>query len=181
MIKVGGHARVSPKPTWLGYHPGGSKKKSPRHTDHTYRDFSKYPIRTDRTQNNFPAKLHQILSTPAYSHVSCEKTPFGFSSFRFSPIAGRWSIWTAQSVAHIMANLLFGIHCQYTDHIMVGKRPASAADGFSSTNHADPNLITRQQPHGRAWKVHNKELLVTQVFPYFFNQTKYVSFTRREF
>ena len=61
----------------LGYHPGGSKKKSPRRTDHTYRDFSKYPadhIPTDRrTQNNFPAKLHQILSTPAYSHVSCEK------------------------------------------------------------------------------------------------------------
>lgn len=58
----------------LGYHPGGSKKKSPRRTDHTYRDFSKYPadhIPTDRrTQNNFPAKLHQILSTPAYSHVS---------------------------------------------------------------------------------------------------------------
>mmetsp|Transcript_31591 Transcript_31591/g.75437 ORF Transcript_31591/g.75437 Transcript_31591/m.75437 type:complete len:406 (+) Transcript_31591:179-1396(+) len=95
----------------LGYHPGGSKKKSPRRTDHTYRDFSKYPadhIPTDRrTQNNFPAKLHQILSTPAYSHIIS---------------------W---------------------------------------------------MPHGRAWKVHNKDLLVTQVFPYFFNQTKYVSFTRQ--
>ena len=70
----------------LGYHPGGSKKKAPRRTDHTYRDFSKYPadhIPTDRrTQNNFPAKLHQILSTPAYSHVSCEPSPPSHSASR---------------------------------------------------------------------------------------------------
>ena len=81
-------SKVDPEPD-LGYHPGGSKKKAPRRTDHTYRDFSKYPadhIPTDRrTQNNFPAKLHQILSTHAYSHVSVNPPP-GYSSFPFSPI-----------------------------------------------------------------------------------------------
>ena len=178
MIKVGGHARVSPKPTWLGYHPGGSKKKSPRHTDHTYRNFSKYPIRTDRTQNNFPAKLHQILSTPAFSHVSVNLPPSAFlpSVSHCRPIGPSepptWRTWWQN------CSLVFIVNTQIISWMV---RLASAADGFSSTNHADPILLMRQQPHGRAWKVHNKELLVTQVFPYFFNQTKYVSFTRREF
>jgi len=39
--------------------------------------------------------------------------------------------------------------------------------------------IISWMPHGRAWKVTNKELLVEEVIPKFFGQTKYASFTRQ--
>ena len=45
----------------LGYHPGGSKKKSPRRTDHTYRDFSKYPARS----HSRPTDGLRITSQPS--------------------------------------------------------------------------------------------------------------------
>ncbi|KAL7474296.1 hypothetical protein ACHAW6_000276, partial [Cyclotella cf. meneghiniana] len=35
------------------------------------------------------------------------------------------------------------------------------------------------QPHGRAWKVIDKDLLVEVVIPKYFVQTKYESFTRQ--
>lgn len=34
-------------------------------------------------------------------------------------------------------------------------------------------------PHGRAWKIHNKELLMREVVPKYFVQSKYESFTRQ--
>ncbi len=40
-----------------------------------------------------------------------------------------------------------------------------------------PNLL--YQPHGRAWKVHNKELLVEEVIPKYFGQSNFASFTRQ--
>ena len=44
-----------------------------RYVDHTYRDFSNFPLEELPTQkkpaNNFPSKLHQILSNPEYAHV----------------------------------------------------------------------------------------------------------------
>lgn len=57
---------IAPPPTTL----------PPRRVDHTYRDFSNFPIdelpaaRGKRTPTNFPSKLHQILSNPEYAHVS---------------------------------------------------------------------------------------------------------------
>ena len=39
--------------------------------------------------------------------------------------------------------------------------------------------IISWMPHGRAWKVTNKEVLVEEVIPKFFGQTKYASFTRQ--
>ena len=46
----------------------------PRHIDHTYRDYSNFPLgelpKGKKVSTNFPSKLHQILSTPVYSHVS---------------------------------------------------------------------------------------------------------------
>ena len=48
----------------------------PRRIDHTYRDYSNFPLglgelRTGKkAPTNFPGKLHQILSTHEYSHVS---------------------------------------------------------------------------------------------------------------
>jgi hypothetical protein len=35
------------------------------------------------------------------------------------------------------------------------------------------------QPHGRAWKIHDKDLLISEVVPNFFSQSKYESFTRQ--
>jgi hypothetical protein len=34
-------------------------------------------------------------------------------------------------------------------------------------------------PHGRAWKIHNKDLLVSEVLPRYFVQSKYESFARQ--
>ena len=55
-----------------------SPRPPPRRVDHTYRDVSNYPMEDlpdagarARAPTNFPSKLHQILSTPAYCHVSC--------------------------------------------------------------------------------------------------------------
>lgn len=39
--------------------------------------------------------------------------------------------------------------------------------------------IISWMPHGRAWKIHNKELLMQEVVPQFFSQSKYESFTRQ--
>ncbi|KAL7481176.1 hypothetical protein ACHAW6_006855 [Cyclotella cf. meneghiniana] len=47
--------------------------RPPRRTDHTYHDWAQYPpddsaIRTTKkSNNNFPAKLHRILSNPEHS------------------------------------------------------------------------------------------------------------------
>ena len=39
--------------------------------------------------------------------------------------------------------------------------------------------IISWMPHGRAWKVIDKDLLVEEVIPKFFGQSKYASFTRQ--
>ena len=47
----------------------------PRRVDHTYRDFSRYAedggelIKHKKSGNNFPARLHQILSDPAHVNI----------------------------------------------------------------------------------------------------------------
>ena len=45
-----------------------------RPTDHAYRDYSNYPVQhcptNMKSSTNFPTQLHEILSTPEYSHVS---------------------------------------------------------------------------------------------------------------
>ena len=50
------------------------QRPPPRRVDHTYRDYSNFPLAElpagKKTPTNFPSKLHQILSTPEYAHVS---------------------------------------------------------------------------------------------------------------
>eukprot|EP00571_Detonula_confervacea_P011564 CAMPEP_0172307574 /NCGR_PEP_ID=MMETSP1058-20130122/8402_1 /TAXON_ID=83371 /ORGANISM="Detonula confervacea, Strain CCMP 353" /LENGTH=437 /DNA_ID=CAMNT_0013019779 /DNA_START=45 /DNA_END=1358 /DNA_ORIENTATION=+ len=83
------------------------------YVNHTYRDFSLYLqqglpiIDHKKAGSNFPAKLHQMLSEPHFSHII------------------GW------------------------------------------------------MPHGRAFKIMNKDLLVNQAIPAFFVQTKFESFTRQ--
>jgi len=43
----------------------------------------------------------------------------------------------------------------------------------------DHSHIISWMPHGRAWKVHNKELFMSEVVPEYFVQTKYESFSRQ--
>ena len=54
-------------------------RPEPRRVDHTYRDYSRYSHPAEggghqsgrkAQRENFPAKLHLILSTPEHSHVS---------------------------------------------------------------------------------------------------------------
>ena len=57
-----------------------NSRPEPRRVDHTYRDFSRFLCPAEHLggeqsgrkaqKANFPAKLHIILSTPAYFHVS---------------------------------------------------------------------------------------------------------------
>ena len=52
----------------------GTRAPTQRRVDHTYRDYSNFPLEElptrKRAPTNFPSKLHQILSNPEYSHVS---------------------------------------------------------------------------------------------------------------
>ncbi len=51
-----------------------TSRAPPRRIDHTYRDFSNYPVKNipkvSKSQTNFPSKLHHILSDPELAHVS---------------------------------------------------------------------------------------------------------------
>jgi len=84
-----------------------------KYVDHTYRDFSRYVdeggqlIKHKKSENNFPARLHKILSEPKNSHVIT---------------------W---------------------------------------------------MPHGRAWKILDKERLISEVIPNYYVCKKYESFTRQ--
>ena len=59
----------------LGQTQTSTANRAPqRRVDHTYRDYSNFPLEELPTRKgaptNFPSKLHQILSNPEYSHVS---------------------------------------------------------------------------------------------------------------
>jgi hypothetical protein len=61
----------------------------PRRIDHTYRNFSNYPVdnlpKVMKSPRKFPCKLHHILSDPECHHVSqiregtCYETYYGWS------------------------------------------------------------------------------------------------------
>ena len=53
--------------------------------------------------------------------------------------------------ARLITNLISGLH-SFSDHL---------------------------KPHGRAWKIHNRELLVSEVVPKYFSHRKFESFTRQ--
>ncbi len=116
----------------------------PRYTDHSYHDFSTYIEdggkikKHKKSERNFPARLHTILSDEKYAHI----------------ISWMVSCCSANSRFHLlMSSLTF-------------KYPPSL-------------LFYFYQPHGRAWKVIDKSLLVDEVIPKFFGQSKFASFTRQ--
>ena len=68
------HARPDP-PTPMAVPPTrrSNSRPPPRRVDHTYRDYSGYPLSdlppAKKAPTNFPSKLAQILSTPDFAHV----------------------------------------------------------------------------------------------------------------
>ena len=71
----GGSPQASALPPYYPARPPAPPARAPpRRVDHTYRDYSNYPMHEltqgKKVPSNFPSKLHQILSTPEYSHVS---------------------------------------------------------------------------------------------------------------
>ena len=59
--------------------PSRGRQAPPRRVDHTYRDYSHVTTGEDlprkKSAANFPSKLHRILSTPEFAHVSCPRRP----------------------------------------------------------------------------------------------------------
>ncbi|KAL3768707.1 hypothetical protein ACHAWU_006808 [Discostella pseudostelligera] len=117
---------------------------SRRRVDHTYRDYSKFPLEElptrKRAPTNFPSKLHQILSNPEYAHVR-HHLDYYFIRRRLQ----------------CDINLLI--------HLVSCREPSYHCINRSS--------------RGWAWKIHNKDLLIQDIVPKYFVQSKYESFTRQ--
>jgi SHAQKYF class myb-like DNA-binding protein len=84
-----------------------NRKVPSRVVDHTYHDYSNYPVQDPVVKMSFPKKLHEILSNPEFEHIIS---------------------W---------------------------------------------------MPHGRAWKLHSRDLFQTEVAPKYFHQEKFASFSRQ--
>jgi SHAQKYF class myb-like DNA-binding protein len=84
-----------------------NRKVPSRVVDHTYHDYSNYPVQDPVSKMSFPKKLHEILSNPEFEHIIS---------------------W---------------------------------------------------MPHGRAWKLHCRDLFQTEVAPKYFHQEKFASFSRQ--
>ncbi len=130
--------------------------------DHTYHDYSRYIeeggqlCRHKKSGNNFPARLHKILSEPEYSHlitwmVSVDGMGFAepvrqsSSSCPFLSDIARQNIEYHSSTAFIYASCC----------------------GWDT------------QPHGRAWMIIDRERFVQEVVPKYFSSSKYHSFCRQ--
>jgi hypothetical protein len=50
---------------------------------------------------------------------------------------------------------------------------------LTHTPERDVFFLRSTQPHGRAWKIHDKHLLISDVIPKYFVCKKYESFTRQ--
>ena len=110
--------------------------------DHTYRDFSRYVleggelVRKKKSDNNFPAKLHQMLSDPDLSHIIA---------------------WMVRECTCCLVQTLF----------------------FRHSTHSFLCYCLITQPHGRAFRVLNRELFTTTYIPSYFCQKKFASFARQ--
>jgi len=72
----------------------------------------------------------------------------------------------------------------YSDFPTADLPVLKAPTNFPSKLHhilSDPEYqhVISWMPHGRAWKIHNKDLLVSEVVPKYFVQSKYQSFARQ--
>ena len=75
-------------------------------------------------------------------------------------------------------------YCDYSNFSTEDLPVLKAPTNFPSKLHhilSDPEYqhVISWMPHGRAWKIHNKDLLVSEVVPRYFVQSKYQSFARQ--
>ena len=93
-----------------------------RRVDHTYRDYSNFPLEElptrKRAPTNFPSKLHQILSNTEYAHVS--QLHFVVSIIRQSILSPAFHACRYVASFLLIAHLFF-FSCHLTDHLVDGK------------------------------------------------------------
>ena len=129
-----------------------------RYVDHTYRDYSTYVqdggelVKHKKSGNNFPARLHEVVSDEANSHAIAWMV-------RVIWVVLSWcvcelSLWWM--LCYLMVQSLTAYDCLLT---------------FVA--------IHSLQPHGRAFKIINKEKLISDVLPGYLVCKKYESFSRQ--
>ena len=116
------------------------------------------------------------------------------SSSRVPPAASSSLSTSPSSASEIKGNNSSKLQPRRTDHTYHDYSNLVLGDNFKKGKKADSNFpaklhkilsnsavshIICWMPHGRAWKIHNRELLTNEVIPEFFMQKKYESFTRQ--
>ena len=133
-----------------------------KYVDHTYRDYSRYIedggelIRHKKSNNNFTARLHRVLSHPQNSAVIT------------------WMVSDTSCVSILLNTNWFclcGRYCYCFEWFYSSR--------FSYTHSSTAHILTLQQPHGRAFKILSKEKLITDVLPNYYVCKKYESFSRQ--
>ena len=70
-----GHSQDNTRSSGISIAEDDERIGSRPYVDHTYHDFSHYfqeggkPIKHKKADANFPAKLHQMLAKPQFSHI----------------------------------------------------------------------------------------------------------------
>lgn len=129
-----------------------------RYVDHTYRDYSTYVqdggelVKHKKSGNNFPARLHEVVSDEANSHAIAWMVRVIW--FVLSWCVCELSLWWM--LCYLMVQSLTAYDCLLT---------------FVATHSL--------QPHGRAFKIINKEKLISDVLPAYLVCKKYESFSRQ--
>lgn len=148
----GGSKQPQSSPPHLAAAAGGGGKtermeQSGQMVDCNYRDYSRYLerggelIAHKKSTNNFPSKLHRMLSDEQHSDV--------ISWMVSEPTVNRIHRTCTRSMLFIYPN-------------------------------SNPTHIRRaSQPHGRAFKILNKERFMTEVIPAYLSCIKFESFTRQ--
>ena len=126
-----------------------------RFTDHTYHDFSNYIKeggklkKHKKSESNFPARLHAMLSDEQYSHIIT------------------WMVSFRELILTFLDCL--------QDYVLTILHPCSGLPLLFLT----PHPVSDLKPHGRAWKIIDRKMLETIVIPKYFGKTKYSSFIRQ--
>jgi hypothetical protein len=143
----GGSAQSSSSAPTPGNGNGGGRTAS-RVVDHTYRDFSNYlqhagqVDRHKKVEANFPAKLHQMLSDPQFSNII---------------------VWMVRY--NLCISSLFHMFDQSHRNRLINA--AIAIQLFPCRCCLLLPMILRIQPHGRSWRIVDKELLMSKIHKYF--------------
>lgn len=127
-----------------------------KYVDHTYHDFSNYIIeggeltKHKKSHNNFPARLHRLLSSGHDDVITWMVCALYLLSCVWPPYY--------RCAYHVFAHIICFPHIILISSI---------------------RIFAFRQPHGRAWKIIDRERLVSEVIPNYYVCKKYESFTRQ--